>query len=280
MGYDKLFFLIALTPYIFTCNAMNANRFQAPLSVPASEVAEPEAYHLRTRIIIEMASMPVEQDGKSVLVSAFGASADYIMEGLENAEKIYKDLNINFVVDEIIYHRYTGEFKEHIPDALQHVDSLSIYYMLPNEAPFAGLSSVPWESLFKQGIYLSSGHDKWTLAHELGHYFGLFHTFDEDYIEETAPQKNKRCETKDPDQLPNCRNIMNYCRHLPKMITPQQIDRMKRFLRSKRMGQIIMKESDLLIFDTFSHLIGEQQGIIDSETSNRNSDQQGEDHHK
>lgn len=91
-------------------------------------------------------------------------------------------------------------------------DSLNLFYCFLIEENIAGLSSHP---IISPGnyIFISSLHDRQpiTFTHELGHYFGLFHTFDTggDMCDDTPYEKIDECNlgtSKDPNQF----NIMTY----------------------------------------------------------------------
>lgn len=124
---------------------------------------------------------------------------------------------------------------------------MSIHYMLPNDFPFSGLSSFPWKP-YTRGILLGFGCSDTTLAHEIGHYFGLLHTFNEEFFEsdlvdDTPKQSASKCEGEEGG-TPNCKNILSYCDHFPKCVTPGQIKRMRRFLRASRTNHLASNEPE------------------------------------
>ena len=162
------------------------------------------------------------------------------MDSIKIAEEVYAEIGIVIDVVEIVFRPTISDFATLVKDANAHPNHLSIYYMLAQDAPFHGLSGAPWEPVISHGVYLTRGHDEWTLAHELGHYFGLLHTFEEDFIDDTPVQEGYPC-VEDECIEPNCMNIMNYCSHSPKEVTPDQLERMKLFLRAKRYNQIDFK---------------------------------------
>ena len=131
-----------------------------------------------------------------------------------------------------------------------------------------GVSSAPWED-FSHGIFVFCAHDEWTLPHEIGHYFGLLHVFyEDDFVDDTPFQEDKYC-VDEEDATPNCKNAMGYCSHLPKKVTPGQIERMKRFLRATRADHIILDEDDISISikETFDHIKSQFEYNLPYETS-------------
>jgi len=209
--------------------------YHAPPPVPASEYPELDEYVIRTRIVIEiMVWRPENIDGVCTL---YAGTSDQIYAELKYCEEIFKDLNIKFEVTQFVFVKYDMDYWQFFNDAKKYPDTLSIYYMLPHIFPYQGMSSGPWEDA-AWGILLSGYRGEHTLAHEIGHYFGLLHTFSEDYCDDTPEQENKTCE-EDPNQFPNCCNIMNYCVHEPKYITKDQIERCRRFLRKHRQSHIM-----------------------------------------
>ncbi len=211
----------------------------APSEVPAEVFPDPQKYFIRTRIVIEFQSEKVEGEEHAYSI-AYAANPTNVMLAIKHAEELYAELGIFIDIAEIVFRPMKSEFSTLVKDANAHPNYLSIYYMLSQDVGFYGLSGAPWEHVISYGVYLSYGHDEWTFAHELGHYFGLLHTFDDDFIEDTPKQEDHPCEEDDVSK-PNCMNIMNYCKHLPKAVTPGQLERMKLFLRAKRHNQIDFK---------------------------------------
>jgi len=198
-------------------------------------------YYIRTRVVIE--TRLVEDDPKKkVCIFRQAATLQRVITDIQNAEKIYSEIAIRFVVSQIIYEEPQTPLMHWLSASL-HPGYLTIVYLLPNDLPYDGCSSMPWEKI-DRGILITYGADGWTLAHETGHYFGLLHTFEEDYVDDTPQQEKKFCVTE--KETSNCGDIMNYCLHTPKYITPQQKMRFTRFLRAKRLDLVTSERPGLL----------------------------------
>jgi len=203
-----------------------------PKEVPETVLPNYDMYYIKTRIVIESIDTDIKGIGKATL---FATQYEDLMYDLDFVEQTFSEIPLKLVVEEMIYMQYKPNHNRFYLDAMLHPNCLSIYYMLPNDfhENIVGLSSSPWETI-TTGILLTSGRSRSTLAHEVGHYFGLNHTFCYDYCSDTPTQVEKPCKAKCPDETINCRNIMNYCPHYPKYITKQQLERVRRFLRSSR----------------------------------------------
>lgn len=217
-------------------------------------IPEQNVYNIRTRIVIEFMNFNLknnqEDEEYSILYTdilervnvqayVYAVKIDEIKNQIRLANNIYK--NINFSVQEIIFKKSSLKFEDLEKDALEHPNYLSIYYMLPNnfDKELSGLSSAPWERNKHMGIFISKSIDEYTLSHEIGHYFGLCHTFTEDHCNDTPAQTNELCTD---ESQPNCGNIMNYCPHLPKKITQEQKDRMIGFIRKERSNHVMTEK--------------------------------------
>ena len=187
-----------------------------------------DTYFVKTKIIIETSQFKGTNGSN---VTWLARTQEEIKEDLKIAENIFSDIPIKFVVKEITYR----EIQNNIHDFRNSPDMMTIFYFLPSQCEarrcnFAGYSSPPWAKPFN-AIFITCNATKWTVAHEIGHYFGLIHTFEEDYINGTESQEIFPCQK---ENSPNCHNIMNYCEHEPKIITQNQITRFRRFLRASR----------------------------------------------
>ena len=218
---------------------------QTPDLIPPDILPEPDVYTINTRILIEGQPVEIMQDGKMIEGMWWARDPDDVQRDIDNAEKVYSDLGIKFHVSEISFREMNPNLLDHFIGANLHPGLMTVVYMLPNNFQWDGYSSAPWE-MVNRGIIVHYLADDWTLAHEIGHYFGLLHPFAEDYVSDTPEQESKYC-TGPEHSTRNCHNIMNYCDHTPKMATPGQLERFKRFLRASRMDHFVREYTDIML---------------------------------
>ena len=230
---------------VATLFRFNIEDMQTPEQILAEELPELDAYHINTRIVIEGQVVEIDHEGAPVTGVWWSREMADIWRDLKHAEEIYKNIGVKFHVSDISFQEYKPSILERFLDAHKTPDILTITYMLPNSFIWEGYSAAPWEVL-NRGVVIHYLADEWTLAHELGHYFGLLHPWDEDCAKDTPEQTQKFC-TGPEFSTPNCHNIMNYCEHEPKHITPDQVVRFRRFLRDKRMNQYVREYTDLML---------------------------------
>jgi len=216
-----------------------------PDEIPSDVLPDPRTYPITTRIIIEGQPATFNRNGKTITNMWWSKSIDDVKRDIANTEELYAKVGLKFVVIEVVYREFNPHMINHFLDANIHSGMLTIVYMLPNGFSWDGYSSGPWEPIVR-GVVINYLAGEWTLAHEVGHYFGLNHPFDEDFVDDTPEQKQKYC-TGEEFSTPNCHNIMNYCEHTPKHVTPGQMVRFKRFLRAKRMNHFDHERPDMLL---------------------------------
>lgn len=213
-------------------------------AAPEAEHPTQAEYWVRTRVVIEYMTVTL---GETLTMVIFATDFAIIKTELEVTEKIYAKTGIKFHISKTEFQEY-GDFNDTLfADAANYPNHMSLYYRLPRlDEYFKGLSSAPYPSVYSYGILLSHERDPWTTAHEIGHFFGLLHTFSEDDMIEDTPSEIFSC--NDYEKLTellgnakssNCRNIMNYCEHEPKYATDGQTERIVQFIRSRRFNTII-----------------------------------------
>jgi hypothetical protein len=225
---------------------------ETPAEVPFKDLPELYTYGITVRVIIEGQPIVLTKNGEKTETVWWARSISDVQRDLKHTEELYRDVPIQLVVKEVTFKHYTADYITQMFESNDRTGVLTIFYMLPKSFPYDGLSSGPWET-FNRGILIDYRADEWTLAHELGHFFGLLHTFEEnDYVDDTPPEKpdtNKMCigPSNSTNTCANCKNIMAYCNHTPKHITRGQIDRFKRFFRAKRQEFLERPKTDLLL---------------------------------
>ncbi|KKM18810.1 hypothetical protein LCGC14_1661990, partial [marine sediment metagenome] len=207
-------------------------RYKMP-PISEDDFPKQDFYYIRTRIVIETAQIQWPETNEKITLKA--VTKKKVEDSLLLAEKIYKDVGLKFHVDQYVFMNFQPKINHFWIDATRYSDSLSFYFLLPRaDVPFNGLGSGPWGAC-PWGIILFATANKWTLAHEVGHYFGLLHPFGK-------IGKEGDCVKDTPVHTsmiggPNINNIMMYStftnKKLP-FITAGQIERMQRFLRTKR----------------------------------------------
>ena len=269
-----IFSVILAEPYHIDNNFVSKRflvyyaHFTAPSSalivVPETEIEKlthSKIYHIRTRIVIETVFLI----DKSIIASA--TDIKKTQDDLDKAVEVFSGVTIKFDVVQISYIQFSSrDFVDCWIDALNYQDCLSIYYVFCHpQDTYVGLSSPPWID-FPYGIILAKSSNDYCCAHEIGHYFGLFHSFqngpDGDYVDDTPCQETIYIASSQPSSQkldllksnkptvsdnqcpvengPNCRNLMNYCDHSGRrFITDGQKMRMRWFLEKYRQNNII-----------------------------------------
>lgn len=226
------------------------SEMETPEEIPTSTLPHFDVFRIDTRVVIEGQPIPVQNvKGHDTEGMWWAKNMEDVLRDLANAEALYKDVSLKFHISEVSFKEWQPNVIHHFLQANVHDGVMTIVYMLPNSFPHDGYSSAPWER-FNRGIVVNYLADEWTVAHEIGHYFGLLHTFanfpEGDFVSDTAEQDTKFC-AGELNSTPNCRNIMQYCNHGPKELTPGQIERMQRFLRAKRLDHLVREKTDITL---------------------------------
>lgn len=200
-----------------------------------------DVYYIRTRIVLEQKITPFL--GQNLVQTS--TNAKRIQEEIKTLEYIYKDMGIKLYVERCDTIKQLFTRNDYFKDSENYKDFLSIYYRLPGGPPeledFEGMADFPWYKLFKNYsvIILNFNRDNSCLSHEIGHIFGLIHTFEYDDLCDDTPTQKYPCMLK---HSANCGNIMNYCIHWPKYLTKDQIKRANLFLHTKKSNLVIPNE--------------------------------------
>lgn len=216
-----------------------------PDAIPATILPAKAIYDIRLRIVVSHNCVLSLVTSTPITVVLY--SAESINQSIEFANNVFKQVGIRFHVVECEFMENKNDYREYWVDALKHTDCISVYFMSPNNFTDSGMSVFPWVD-FPEGIVLSSWASNNTLPHEFGHYFGLLHTFDvddpdgdfcSDTIMHPVACNDIASIMGRPVPRPNCGNVMNYCMHNPIHFTPNQIERMIRYLRASRMNKVM-----------------------------------------
>lgn len=175
--------------------------------------------HIRTRIVI------AEKDGCQV------RSIEEVQEEIKNCETLFSSMKIKLDIFLVECAEDNKDFEYYNADAEKYYKTLSIYYVyIPTrmykgkEQVICGLSSMANQS--RNAILIAEQHkNKWTLAHEIGHWGGgLDHVFDPDDGVEDTPKPFME-DMADPSMYWNVMNYANDADH--KSITPGQLEKFR-----------------------------------------------------
>jgi len=228
LDWDPFSFQIDAEPEEHVNNVLMHDELAA-IDIPAPP------YPIKVRVVVEVTS-----EGEPA------RTPEDIAKDLNVASQFFVRAGIVFVVVEqveIPINADVPRMRDYRNDAMMHSDNMSVYYIFGHKwlTPL-GLSSFPWDDQ-RHGIIMNGKHaDYFSLAHEVGHYFGLFHTFDEghikgDFVRDTYDQDEWDEDAKGPYAVYN--NLMNYSNGDTRTLTMGQIERVKFFLVMFRKDHII-----------------------------------------
>tara|TARA_B100000614_G_scaffold262909_1_gene300477 strand:+ start:61461 stop:62387 length:927 start_codon:yes stop_codon:yes gene_type:complete len=198
-----------------------------------------ERYAIRTRIIVE------EMGDRSA------RSYGDIVRDIERTEQIYNGLGMEFIVVEMALARPNQEWYAYAAqDAAKYEDTLSIYYTFWRPAtgrsmsPIIGMGSLPFGTPSLGVFIYGPAMDNNSLAHEIGHYFGLLHTFEGgingDFVNDTQSREEYADQNGEEADYYRYGNVMNY--HYPNLlpsVTAGQEERMRFYLGKHRKNHVL-----------------------------------------
>ena len=233
-----LFFIVILIsiglPNNEVLRADNGIIYQSANLEALAPLAERETYPIRTRLVIERNHETGE---------AAASIADFFI-ARAYAENMF-DGHFHLSVDQLTYRTPLNESGDAV-DARKFPNHLTIvikFQALNDDSPSGGFSPYPDRNPNIIVLDRSFVYQKFALAHELGHFFGLPHTFEHAFASHNLEEQSESMGTHADrtrclevclgfDQIKctsrirrdkNCRNIMTYCNHFPKYITPDQL---------------------------------------------------------
>ena len=168
-----------------------------------------------------------------------GFSNSQILQDFQNAQSYYSTLHTKIWLDLVEYITISGTSSQTDPYNQTEIDELLVDLRVyadnhwpgrcdavvgfvnsisNSEGILGGMASFPWNGLFSAIIRVENELmvPGWTLAHELGHVFGLFHTFENDGCSDTAYDPNcwdyeSGCSVTCQDGThPPSENVMSY----------------------------------------------------------------------
>lgn len=229
-----------------------------------------EDIYVRLRITLHIFYYTTtDEDGEIQLHIYSPVTMDEIIEDIEYAERIYEEMNLKFKITSVsaimseinadnddefsyelarrtMFNNYNDNYV-FLQNAEDHEDAISLFYTLSIGPGISGLSTFPWmKNPYGIQIVRTSAR-RYVFAHEIGHYFGLYHTFQDptDYVEDT-PYKELTMDKIGTIEDPNQYNIMSYPdRGVNDLfLTSEQIARVKTFLTTNRDSHAILEEDD------------------------------------
>ena len=204
--------------------------------ISAAGVATPP-YIVNVRVIVEK-----RPDG------TLARTPEQIKQDFEIATEFYSPILMSFYIGEaqelLVEEESLPNKRDYRNNADLNSDAMSVFYVFGHKwlTP-AGLSAFPWSETQPNGIFVNGPHaDYFTLAHEIGHYFGLYHTFTEghrhdDFVHDTQNEHEWEEETGRP--YTQYANLMNYSGSGTQRLTLGQLERVRFFAVTLRSHQIL-----------------------------------------
>jgi hypothetical protein len=237
--------MLLVLPLVCDCSVPHAHPLPQPQPIIETPVPLPDTinkkveldfspeqteYYVRTRIVIEIVAADISEE---YVFIAHALSTEVIKKEIEIVENVYGEVGLKLYIDQITFVEHDANWAKYRLDAMNFPDYLSVYYLLPGSFPFQGLSCYPDDA---EGIVLSPERDSYTLAHEIGHFFGLKHIFGEDdFVDDTPFQESKKSA---PDSS-NYYNVMGYDGGEPSVLTHGQAQRVLYFIHNHRWNCIM-----------------------------------------
>lgn len=225
--------------------------------------------YLRIKIFVEEYVMKVRipewlstENGSSivkkdpVLLTIPARNLNDIEDDIAYAEDHLKNLKIKFCLTDLQYITPLNCPINSIKDMEQYSNlfpydenCIYLFYIFTHggSVTYAGIGNFPWSK--NPTISLTNRCDKLSFTHELGHFLGLYHTFEsDDYVEDTPPFENANSPLLPgiPSPLgqkgldPCYDNIMTYYQDLKiAHFTDGQFKRMNYFLINKKKNIIL-----------------------------------------
>lgn len=212
--------------YILFCGCARLEFEFADKTTPIITETIKSEYKIRTRIAI-----------KKNELDAITENLDQILNEFSFAEKIYSHINLKFIITKCDFVEKISIDECH-KDAEKYPNMMSVYF-LDTTREFQGEAAYPFTKLEQFGIVMmKSRMSECALAHEIGHYFGLMHTFErDDFCSDT--QSEILIGSACSGMSANCGNVMNYCFHEHRFATKEQCKRFLAFLITTRKSHII-----------------------------------------
>lgn len=148
-------------------------------------------------------------------------------------EAIYAPINLHIIIEEIEFLNLWMP-KDIQEDAQLHKETLNIYFThIPLEMEINGWSGMPFNPYGYQ-VVVGQLRLPTTLAHEIGHYFGLFHTYlKTDLVEDTLPPNKWDTNPAEAHNM-KYRNIMGHASIFRTYLTDGQLERVEYYARRHR----------------------------------------------